>query len=339
MPYPHRRVLVGLAIAVGLLAMGAVALRPRAASLNGAKARLPLLVADLEPSPTRPATRRSASLPLVVVDPEPSPMPTATATGTPTSTPTRTLTPTPTATPSPQATPDGQPRQARVPILMYHYVSDPPAGADAYRLDLSVDPQQFEAQLAHLQAAGYESITLGDLVRHLAAGEPLPPRPVVLTFDDGYVDNYLYAFPLLRQYGFRGTFFVVTRFLDEGRPGYLSWEQAGLMQAAGMDIEAHGVSHESLRRQSHEYLEREILGSRQAIEAHLQKPVRFFAYPFGHYDQQAIEVLRAGGYWGAVTTEAGVLHSSAAPFTLKRVRVHGGQGLDKFVATLDYYMQ
>jgi peptidoglycan/xylan/chitin deacetylase (PgdA/CDA1 family) len=233
--------------------------------------------------------------------------------------------------------PDGQVRKARVPILMYHYVGGLPANPDIYRVDLTVTPDKFEAQLAYLQTAGYTGITLEDLVRHLAEGAPLPPKPIILTFDDGYIDNLLYAFPLLRQYGFPGTFFVITGFLDEGRPGYISWEQARLMQEGGMDIQSHSVSHEELRQKPAEYLVSEITGSQQAIEERLQKPARFFAYPFGRYDQQAIEVLRAAGYWAAVTTAAGVEHSSQALFELRRVRVHGAHPLDRFADTLEYY--
>ena len=222
---------------------------------------------------------------------------------------------------------------------MYHYVGGLPADADAYRVDLTVSPAKFEAQLAYLQAAGYTSITLEELVQHLAVGAPLPPKPVVLTFDDGYVDNFIYAFPLLRQYGFAGTFFVVTQFLNEGRANYMSWEQARLMQENGMDIQAHGVSHEDLRGQPLAFVEHEVTESRREIETHLHKPVQLFAYPYGHYDSRVIAALRSAGYLAAVTTEAGVDHSSKALLELRRVRVHGSHDLDRFVATLDYHLR
>ncbi len=220
---------------------------------------------------------------------------------------------------------------------MYHYVSDPPPDADDIRLDLSVPPSRFEAQLAYLKQAGYTSITLEDLVLNLTTGRPLPPKPIILTFDDGYVDNFLYAFPLLRQYGFTGTVFVVTQFLDQGLPAYLSWEQAQLMEANGMDIEAHGVTHDDLRGQPAAWQLEQVQGARASLEQHLHQPVRFFSYPFGHYDSSTISALRSAGFWASVTTEAGAVHSSGDLFELTRVRIHGGDALDRFEQILAYY--
>lgn len=220
---------------------------------------------------------------------------------------------------------------------MYHYISDPPAGADAYRLDLSVRPKEFEAQLAYLRAEGYESITLEDLTRHLTRGTPLPPKPIILTFDDGYLDNFLYAFPLLRQYQFKGSFFVVASFLNEGAAGYMSWEQVRLLQESGMEIGSHGYTHVDLRLEWGNGLVQQTAGSREAIEAHLQKPVRFFCYPSGRYNQRTIDALRAAQYWGAVTTDPGAVHASNGLFTLKRVRVHGGKDIAWFADLLAYY--
>lgn len=276
-------------------------------------------------------------------------IPSSSATVAPTAGPTMTAAPTitttlptlefvmPAPTPLLLPTPDGQARSVRVPILMYHYVSDPPPGADEYRLDLSVGPRAFEEQLSYLQTQGYTSITLEDLALHLTVGKPLPPKPVILTFDDGYVDNFVYAFPLLRQYGFSGTFFVITQFLDEGRAGYVNWEQVKLMQENGMDIEAHSYSHEDLRRKSPDVLTKQIAEPRRALEEHLKKPVHFYCYPFGRYDQQTINVLQANGYWGSVVTAGGAEHSSTGLFELRRVRISGSDTLAGFQRKLQYY--
>jgi peptidoglycan/xylan/chitin deacetylase (PgdA/CDA1 family) len=101
---------------------------------------------------------------------------------------------------------------------MYHYVSAPPVGAGAVRRDLSIAPEAFAEHLAYLQGAGYTAISLGDLVLALQTGAPLPERPVVLTFDDGYRDHYEHAYRLLREYGFTGTFFLTTSLIDQGNP-------------------------------------------------------------------------------------------------------------------------
>jgi peptidoglycan/xylan/chitin deacetylase (PgdA/CDA1 family) len=104
-------------------------------------------------------------------------------------------------------------RELRVPILMYHYISTPPPGADIYRKDLSVTPARFESHLQYLVRAGYQVVTLDDMLYALTQGRPLPPKPVILTFDDGYEDNYLNAFPLLQKYAMTGHFFSISDFV------------------------------------------------------------------------------------------------------------------------------
>ncbi len=332
----QRDVWLGLALALGgLLAMGTAVLGPTVA-LSHQESRRGALAPTASPTrlltPTWEATSPEATATHSAAAP---------AEGTATLAATLVPTPSPQATPEPPLlpTPDGQARVAHVPILMYHYVGEDPPDADAIRLDLTVPPDRFEAQLAYLRQAGYTSITLEDLVLYLTTGRPLPEKPIIFTFDDGYLDNFLYAFPLLRQYGFGGTFFVVTQFLDEGRAGYMSWQQARLMQANGMEIESHGVSHEDLAGAPAEFVAEQLKASRARIEKELGKPVRFFAYPYGSYDRRTVEALQSAGYWAAVTTEGGAVHSSDGLFTLRRVRVHGSHGLDRFVATLDYYLR
>jgi len=253
-----------------------------------------------------------------------------------TPTPVRRLLPTP--TPLPMPTPDGTPRQVVIPVLMYHHIAVAGPGADAIRRDLSVSPANFEAQLRYLVEHGYEPITLESLIMHLQVGHSLPPKPVVLTFDDGFKDHYTNAYPLLKRYGFTGTFFVVSGFVDEGRPGHMSWSEIELLHANGMEIGSHTYTHPSLAGKSFDYIVWQVLGSKEAIEARTQEPVRLFSYPSGQYDQQVVDVLRSAGYWGAVTVEAGSLQSSERPFELKRIRVRGAYDLEDFDHWLNYWL-
>ena len=265
-----------------------------------------------------------------------TPTPTVTPTFTPSPTPTATFTPTPTPTPGP--TPDGIARQARVPILLYHYVSEPPPGANIVRREISVAPAQFEEHLRYLRDAGFTTISLRELVYHLALGTPLPDKPIVITFDDGYADNYTNAYPLLRKYGFKATFFVITDFIDQEREGFMSWPQIEEMAASGMEIGPHGRDHSDLKGRTLDYLVWQILGSRQTLEAHGIEP-RFFSYPFGHYDEEVIKVLRSAHFWGAVTTKPGAVQSYEEIFELKRIRVNGRHDLETFIAILNYWLE
>jgi peptidoglycan/xylan/chitin deacetylase (PgdA/CDA1 family) len=218
---------------------------------------------------------------------------------------------------------------------MYHHIQDAPPGARALVTDLSVSPADFEAHLRYLSREGYESITLDDLALHLTVGKPLPPRPIILTFDDGYADAYTHAFPLLRRHGFVGTFFLVSAPIDANNGDFLSWAQVEEMYAAGMQFQPHSYDHPDLRNRSFEFLVFQILAAKEAIEARTGELCRFFAYPSGRYDQYVIDVLRSADYWGAVLTEQGATHTTGDLFTLRRVRVRGGDDLDSFIRNLN----
>ena len=249
--------------------------------------------------------------------------------------PTNTVTPElPAATAITVLQPDGVARTVNVPILMYHYVSTPPANADIYRRDLSVPPELFGAHLDRLQADGYTTISLYDLVAYLQQGTPLPPKPVLLTFDDGYRDNYENAFPLLRARRMTATFFVVMEFINQERPEYLTWDMVREMYAGGMSIEVHGVDHTTLRKRSRADLEFQALRSYETLQDRLGVRPRFLSYPAGEYDADTITVFQAAGYWAAVTTVQGATHSSAQLFELRRVRIRNTTTADELVRLL-----
>jgi len=229
---------------------------------------------------------------------------------------------------------DGTLRRIAVPVLMYHYISTPPEDADVYRQDLSVAPESFRAQMAYLSAAGYTPISLYDLNMALRWGVPLPPRPVVLTFDDGYRDFYENAFPILQERGFPATVFVITARLDEGHPDYLTWAQARELAAAGIDIESHTKDHLSLVGRDAEFLYYQIKGSLESIEAHLGRPTHLFSFPAGRWDEAALGVLAEYGVWLAVVTEGGIEHTTDGVHLLRRVRVSGDTDLEMFATLL-----
>jgi peptidoglycan/xylan/chitin deacetylase (PgdA/CDA1 family) len=227
------------------------------------------------------------------------------------------------------------PERAQVPILMYHYVSDVPPGADRLRRDLTVTPENFRAQLQYLADAGYHPITLTDLHLYLSQGYPLPDKPVVLTFDDGYRDAYEVVFPMLLDYGFPGTFFVLATPMHQESVDYITWAQAEEMSDAGMAIEGHGRDHVDLRGRSYDFLVYQILGIQEAITYHTGRLPRFFAYPSGQYDANTVAVLESAGYWGAVTTDWGEEHTLESRFAMPRLRIRGGDTIESFIDKLE----
>ena len=257
-------------------------------------------------------------------------MPTVTGTPTVTQTPAPTSAATLTATPTALPTPDGFLRVARVPILMYHHIAEPPSGSDSVERDLSVSPAKFEQQLRFLSESGYETISTIDLVSHLALDRPLPAKPIIITFDDGYSDNYTGAFPLLQQYGYAATFYIITDYVDRGLLRYMTWNQIEAMADQGMEIGSHSRDHPDMHGKPYDYLVWQILGSQQTLEAHLNAPVRTFSFPSGSYDDFSIQVLESTHFWVAVTTGQGATHSTEGLFKLKRIRVRGGDSMDRF---------
>jgi peptidoglycan/xylan/chitin deacetylase (PgdA/CDA1 family) len=218
---------------------------------------------------------------------------------------------------------------------MYHHIADVPPNASAFQRDLSVPTQEFRKQMAYLKENGYETISLNDLALNLTRGVPLPPKPVILTFDDGYVDAYTNAFPILKDLGLQGTFFLVTAPMDALNPDFLSWDQVEEMHAGGMRFEPHSYDHPDMRNRSYDFTVFQILAPKGAIEERTGETVRFFAYPSGRYDQAVIDVLRSAGFWGGVLTKQAATHSTDGLFTLRRVRVHGDTSLDLFAHRLN----
>jgi peptidoglycan/xylan/chitin deacetylase (PgdA/CDA1 family) len=213
---------------------------------------------------------------------------------------------------------------------MYHYISEPGTDADRLRRDLSVAPVTFEAQLRFLRENGYTSVGLDQVHANLTHGTPLPAKPVVLTFDDGYLDHYTHAFPLLKRYGMTGTFFIVTDFINYKNPDYVTWRMVREMHDAGMSIQSHGRTHIDLRRRSNAVLVWELLGPVEQIEAYTGERPRFFCYPAGRYDASVIRILRDLGMFAAVTTEPGRVHRLETAMIWQRLRVRGGLSLDQF---------
>lgn len=223
----------------------------------------------------------------------------------------------------------------KVPILMYHYISEPPADADIYRVDLSVSPDMFRQQMAWLRDNGYSTIDFYELTRAIVGHAELPEKPVLLSFDDGYLDNYDAAFPILQEYGFKGTFFIVTDFVDSGREGYMTWPMIEEMSRAGHRIESHSRTHPDLRDKSRDGLIWEILGSQQTIAAHIGYTPRYFCYPGGDYNADTIQMLRELDFWGATTTANDTWHGFNERFEWGRLRIRNNTTLQEFANVLD----
>ncbi|MBP9501229.1 MAG: polysaccharide deacetylase family protein [Candidatus Promineofilum sp.] len=223
----------------------------------------------------------------------------------------------------------------KVPILMYHYVSEPPPGSDIYRTDLSVSPNSFRQQMAFLSENGYTPVDLYTLSLAIVNQATLPEKPVILTFDDGYLDMYDHVFPVLQEYGFTGTFFIISDYIDQEREGYMTWDMVTEMAQAGHRIESHSKTHPDLSQKSRDVLIYEILGAQETIAAHTGTRPRYFCYPGGTYNGETIAVLKELDYWGAVTTQNGTWHGFDDRFEWRRVRIRNTTTIEEYGYLLD----
>jgi peptidoglycan/xylan/chitin deacetylase (PgdA/CDA1 family) len=218
---------------------------------------------------------------------------------------------------APRLTPDRRP----VPILMYHVIADPPSSAPFP--ELYVSRAELRAQVRWLAHAGYEAVTLGRVFDAWHGRATLPQRPVVLSFDDGYRSHLTAALPILAARRWPG---VLNLDLSNLSPPW-GIGVAGVRKliAAEWEIDAHSLTHADLPSLSGAALAREVSGSRQEIRRMFGVAPRFFCYPAGRYDAEAVAAVAAAGFEGATTTEPG-LARPANPFTLARVRVSRGDG-------------
>ena len=227
--------------------------------------------------------------------------------------------------------PPGRPA-VRVPILMYHYIRVNPDPHDQLGFNLSVTPSDFARQMDWLAANGYHPIDFNDLRGYLFGQGRLPDRPVVLTFDDGYRDLYTTAYPILRAHGFKAVSYVVSGFVNS--PVSVTSEQVLEMDAHGIQIGAHTVSHADLTKLSSANLWHEVHDSKTSLEGLLGHPVVDFCYPSGRVDDAVIQAVSAAGFQTATTTQPGVVHSAGDRFVWTRVRVSGGESLEQLVTDL-----
>jgi peptidoglycan/xylan/chitin deacetylase (PgdA/CDA1 family) len=233
-----------------------------------------------------------------------------------------------------------------VPILMYHHISSAPP-ATALNYGLTVTDEGFAGQLAYLRDHGYHTVLLRQVFQALYYGKPLPAHPVVLTFDDGYRDNYTDALPLLRRFGDVGEFNIISGYvgITLGVNTYMTWPQIRALVAAGMEIGSHTVDHQDLGTLPEDKIRFELRDSRNVLQRTLHIPVQFLAYPSGEpfrsetlaAQQRMLSLLSQYGYVGALLDPVypSTVQDAQQPYQLQRVRVSPGESPSTFAAGLE----
>ncbi len=209
----------------------------------------------------------------------------------------------------------------KVMVLNYHKI-------DNTFISLAVRPDDFEAQMKYLSENGYHTISPDELYDSLAGTGELPENPVLITFDDGYVDNYTNAYPILKKYGFKATIFVITSFLGKDK-NYMTWDQARELDANGISIESHTVDHKSMTDLTDEQLRMELVESKKKAEKELGHPVEYMAYPTGTYNLHIAEMVKEAGYKAAFTIKYGNVDKASNIYALERVPIFHTEDTNK----------
>jgi peptidoglycan/xylan/chitin deacetylase (PgdA/CDA1 family) len=254
----------------------------------------------------------------------PSPTITATATQTPTITPTFTATPTPTTTRIHQG-----PDAVVVPILLYHRIDESPINSQYY-----VPPEKFEAQMKLLHDWEYTVIPVETLVDAIKKGADLPPRPVVITFDDGDISVYETAFPIMRKYGLTGVVYIVGNYM--GTEGYMTAEQIKELVNAGWEVGSHSRSHRDLTKLKPVVQRVEIVDARKELQKATDSPVLTFAYPFGIMSPGVADYAHFAGYIAAMGLGFTSDQGKSNLFWLQRRDVKGEYDIRLFASFLPW---
>ena len=210
----------------------------------------------------------------------------------------------------------------RVPILTYHSIDD--SGSI-----ISTSPGKFRSQMQHLKNTSSNVISLNDIVNYLRHNQPFPPKSIALTFDDGFRNFYQIAYPILREFGFGATVFLVPEHCGKnnqwaGQPrgipklDLLQWNEVKEMAEDGIDFGAHTMSHPDLSLLSPDEIKNEITASKQAIQDRLGREVLFFAYPYGKLNRHTKRIVE-DEFYGACVTELGFADLKSDIYSLPRI--------------------
>ena len=228
----------------------------------------------------------------------------------------------------------GPPGTEPVPILMYHVIAEPPAGAPFP--GLYVPPAEFAEQMQALKHAGWHAVTLDEVAAYWRRGVSLGAgKPIVISFDNGYNSQYTQALPVLRGLGWVGDENLQLSGLPPSQGGLGPGQISGLL-AAGWELDTQGISHADLITLDAEQLHYQVAVARETLQRRFHVPVNWFCYPSGHYNAAVVAAVKAAGFSGSTTVVPGWAHPTDDPYRLHRLRVLGGttgQGLLELLAS------
>ena len=237
-------------------------------------------------------------------------------------------------------------------ILVYHKVY--PVTDKSKIDDWCVSAKSFSEQMNLLSSGGYNVLSVDEALRHLQTRTRFPAKAVCVTFDDGYQNNYQYAFPALVQYRITATFYVTTEYLGTDRPFAwikpagnaqnalhqkpLNWQEIAEMRRQGIEFASHSHTHPDFSKIDHSQIKRELLESRRLLSKHLDSPGNSFVCPYGIWGGNSgvlKELLRHNGYSGSFLGKWGAVTLKTDRFDLPRIIIYGEDSINTFKRKID----
>lgn len=209
-----------------------------------------------------------------------------------------------------------------VPVLYYHSVKE---SADN---EVTISPQMLKTQLKYIKDQGYITLTLSELKNYILNNSPIPEKSIVITFDDGYMDNYSSAFPILKDFNMVATIFCITSNLDGSY--YLSENAIKEMSNYGIDIQSHTITHPQLNKLTYNEQLTELKGSKKTLEYITGKKIDSIAYPYGDFNEETIKAAKNAGYTLGFTTKRGLSDRNDNPLKLDRIYISSKYSMDTF---------
>lgn len=210
-----------------------------------------------------------------------------------------------------------------IPVLMYHSIDYEKNN------ELRIPKEVFRNQMELLMKEGYTSLTLDELFNFLKNNNPIPDKSIVITFDDGYMDNYINAYPILKELNINATIFVITDLVDNNK-NYLSSKQIIEMSKNGIDIQSHTTKHDNLSTLNYEKQLKTLVDSKMFLEDLLKKDIKYIAYPFGNWNQHTLKATETAGYSMAFSTTGTWSFKENGIYSLDRVYISSKFDLNEF---------
>ncbi|MBU3191719.1 polysaccharide deacetylase family protein [Clostridium bowmanii] len=217
---------------------------------------------------------------------------------------------------------------SKIPILMYHSISYEKGNT------ARIPKEKFKEQMKYLKDNKYTTLTVDELYSYMQTGKLVPIKPIVITFDDGYKDNYTNAYPILKEFGLKATVFVITNTIDTEK-NYLTSNEIRSMDSNNMRIASHTTAHEQLDKISYSDNVKTMTASKAKLEKILGRNINYFAYPYGVNNDSTRKAAKESGYKLAFSTQYGWIDKDDNIYSLGRIFVSSNLNLEQFKAKLN----